>query len=171
MSNKWSKILLFGLIAAILQLLFVNRINFLGVFNPKIYPIFLLLLPKNIKSVYLMLIGFIYGFLLDIFGQTYGIGMASSVMLCFIKPYLFRILYSKREDDELEIRIGIQGLGFILRYLAIGLLIFHIVYFFIELGEFRNIFYILWKSILSTGLGVLLYALFILMFTTNSNRK
>jgi hypothetical protein len=171
MNNKWSKICLFGFMAAVIQLLFINGIVFWGFFNPKIYPIFLLLLPKNIKPIYHLLIGFFYGAAIDYFSQTQGIGMASSVFICFIKPYLFRLLYSKREDDEIEIKTEIQGVPFILRYLFIALICFHLFYFFTELGEIKNIFYIIPKSVLSAGLCVLLYGLYLLMFTANPKKS
>lgn len=163
--------ILFGSLAAIIQLLFINSILIFGNFNPKIYPIFLLLLPKNIKPVYLMLIGFFYGGIIDVFSQTQGFGMAASVFICFLKPYLFRILYSKREDEEVEIKPTIHGVPFILRYLFISLTCFHIVYFFSELMEISNVIYILFKSVLSAGLSVVLYALFLLMFTINPKKK
>lgn len=171
MNNKWTKILLFATIAALIQVLFINGIVFWGLFNPKIYPVFLLLLPKNIKPIYLLFIGFFYGAAIDCYSLTHGFGMASSVFICFIKPYLFRLLYSKREDEEVEIIPRIQGVAFIFRYLYIGLLCFHMFYFFVELGELKNIFYILLKSILSSGLSVLLYGLFLLMFTTNPKKN
>jgi hypothetical protein len=170
MNNKWDKLFLLSILVAVIQLLFINGIVFWGFFNPKIYPIFLLLLPKNIKPIYLLFIGFVYGGVIDSFSQTQGIGMATSVFICFIKPYLFRLLYSKREDDEIEIKTTIQGVPFILRYLFIGLICFHIFYFFAELGEIKNMFYIVSKSVLSAGLSVLLYGLFLLMFTTNSKK-
>lgn len=171
MNNKSTKILLFAVLTILIQLLFINGIVFWGLFNPKIYPIFLLLLPKNIKSIYLLLIGFVFGGLFDYFSLTHGIGMSASVFICFIKPYLFRLMYSKREDEEVEIISRIQGVPFILRYLFVGLLCFHIFYFFVELGEMKNIFYILLKSICSAGLSLLLYSLFLLMFTTNPKKN
>ena len=171
MSSKISKIFLYGFLVALAQLLFINDINFLGYFNPKVYAIFLLLLPKNIKHVTLLFIGFIYGFLIDFTCHTYGIGMASSVFICLIKPYLFRLLYSKREDDELEIKIKVQGFSFIIRYLFIALILFHCFYFFVELGEIRNIFYVIVKSIASSALSILFYVIMTLMLTPNTKRK
>jgi hypothetical protein len=171
MSSKLSKILLYCFVISIAQILFANYINLWGVFNPKIYPIFLLLLPKNLKHVLLMIIGLFYGFFIDMFSLTFGIGMASSVFICFVKPYLFRLVSNKRADDEVEIRTSLQGLPFMLKYLSFGLILFHFFYFFVELGEFRNVFYIALKSVLSSFLSLVLYILYTLMYTTNSFSK
>lgn len=170
MNNKWLNLLIGALLAIFIQVFFLNNVSFYGLFNPKIYPIVLLLLPRNIKPVYLMLIGFLFGAIVDMLCNTYGIGMASSVFICLLKPYIVKLLYNKSEEEEEDISVSIQGSTFVFAYLWIGLIIFHIYYFFVELGEVTNVLYILFKSFLSGTLATAIYGIFYLMYV-NSPKK
>lgn len=171
MTNKWLNYLLKAILAIFLQILILNGISFYGLFSPKIYPIFLLMLPWNIKPLYHMLIGFIFGGIIDLLSNTQGIGMAASVFICFIKPYIFKILYNKTNEDNDEVSIRIQGKTFVFSYLLVGLLLFHLYYFFTELGEISNFFYILFKTILSSLLVLVLYIIFYLIFVSVPRKK
>lgn len=171
MTKKTLNIFFFGLLGFLIQTIFIKNINIFGLINPKIFPIFLLLLPRNIKSIYLMLIGLFYGFIIDVFSASLGINMAASVLICFIKPYILNIIYNKNEDEEPILSSKIQGSNFIFRYLFITLLIYHLTYFFIEIGQFYNFFYTIIKSFFSTILALILYAVFILLFSSKNPKK
>lgn len=171
MKSNWTKLVLNGILVLLIQVVFINNINFWGTFNPKIYPIFLLLFPRVIKPSQFMTLGLIYGFLVDTFSQTYGIGMASSVFICFLRPYIFRILSNRKDEDELEIVNKFKDRAFLIRLLVISLLIFHLTYFVIEMGELYNPFYIIWKAILSAFLAVAFYLLYNVIFRSNYGKK
>lgn len=171
MKNNWSRLITNGLVLFLVQVIFVNNINFMGLFNPKVYCIFLLLFPRIIKPSYFMTIGLVYGFLIDIFSQTYGIGMASSVLICFLRPYIFRILSNRKDEDEMEIIGKFKDSNYLFRYIMIGILIFHLIYFMIEMGELYNPFYIIWKSILSSLLTGVMFVLYRAIFKPKDNKK
>ena len=164
MNRKWTNLVLTGIILIVVQILTSNGISFYGFFNPKIYPIFLLLLPRDLRPAIYMLIGFFYGAIIDILCNTHGFGMASSVFITFIRPYALALIYNKSPQEESDISIKIQGENLVFIYLFIGLILFHLFYFFIELGEIANVFYILLKSILSATLAVILYAIYNMLF-------
>lgn len=163
MNSKWTNLIFIGIVITLLQLFFSNSISFYGLFNPKIYPVFLLLLPRDIKPAFYMLIGFFYGSIIDIFCNTYGFGIASSVFITFIRPYALALIYNKSPEEESEISVKIQGENFVFLYLFIGLVLFHLFYFFVELGEIANVLYISLKSLLSASLAIVLYAIFYMM--------
>jgi hypothetical protein len=171
MSRRWTNLIIIGFSVTVMQIFIGNGLNFYGLFNPKIYPVFLLLLPRNIKPVYTMLIGFFYGALIDMLCNTYGFGIAASVFICFIKSYILQLIYNKSIEEESEISVKVQGENFVLTYLFIGLFLFHLFYFFIELGELANVFYILFKTILSTLLALILYLIFYMLFFSIPKRK
>jgi hypothetical protein len=171
MNKKWANLILTSIVLLVVQLLTTNNITFYGLFNPKFYPIFLLLLPRDIKPVTYMLIGFIYGAIIDILCNTYGFGMASSVFITFIRPYALALIYNKSPQEESEISVRIQGENLVFIYLFIGLLLFHIFYFFIELGEIANVFYILLKSILSSSMAIILYAIYYMLFYNKPKKR
>ena len=171
MSRRWINLIIIGLSVTVMQVLIGSGLNFYGLFNPKMYPVFLLLLPRNIKPVFAMLIGFFYGALIDLLCNTYGFGIAASVFICFIKPYILQLIYNKSIEEESEISVKVQGENFVLTYLFIGLFLFHLFYFFVELGELANIFYILFKTILSALLALILYVIFYMLFFSIPERK
>jgi rod shape-determining protein MreD len=164
MHSKWTNFFLTGIILVLIQLLTTNSISFYGLFNPKIYPIFLLLLPRDLKPAVFMLIGFFYGGLIDILSNTHGFGIASCVFITFIRPYALALIYNKSPQEESEISVKIQGANLVFVYLFIGLILFHIFYFFTELGEIANIFYVLLKSILSSILALIFYSIYYMLF-------
>lgn len=171
MNRKWTNLIITGIVLIVVQLLTTNSISFYGLFNPKIYPIFLLLLPRDIKPAIYMIIGFFYGAIVDVFCNTQGFGMASSVFISFIRPYALALIYNKSPQEESEISIKIQGENLVFIYLFIGLLLFHIFYFFTELGEIANVFYILLKSVLSSTLAIILYAIYYMLFHSMSKKN
>jgi hypothetical protein len=137
----------------------------------KIFPIFFLLFPRSYSTSFLLIIGFLYAFLIDFFSINLGVSILPSVFICFIKPFILKIIYNRDASETPIISVEIQGFKFVLRYLLISLFIFHIVYFFTEVGNFYNIFYIVLKSFLSTILSVLLYGTFMFLFSTHSNKR
>ena len=171
MSRRWINLIIIGFSVTVMQIFIGSGLNFYGLFNPKMYPVFLLLLPRNIQPVFAMLIGFFYGALIDLLCNTYGFGIAASVFICFIKPYILQFIYNKSIEEESEISVKVQGENFVLTYLFIGLFLFHLFYFFIELGELANVFFILFKTILSTLLALILNLIFYMLFFSIPKRK
>lgn len=171
MSTKWANLIFIGIVVSFIQIITANGASFYGLINPKIYPVFLLLLPRDIRPAFYMLIGFMYGAIIDVFCNTYGFGMASSVFITFVRPYALALIYNKSPEEESEISVKIQGENFVFLYLFIGLILFHLFYFFVELGEIANVFYILLKSLLSSSLALVLYAVFYMMVYSIPRRK
>jgi rod shape-determining protein MreD len=169
MSNKWLRIILNGLLLGLVQIVFLNNVNFLGYFNPKIFPLFVLLFPINLKPQYYMSLAAFYGFLVDIFSGTQGIGMASVLILAYIRPYLYRLMTVKKMD-ETEFISKSKDRNFLFKLVMIGLSVFHLVYFTIEMGELYNPFYIIFKTILSTSLAFLFFAIYAIMYVDIDKR-
>jgi hypothetical protein len=170
MKNKISSILFTAFFLFLTQILFVNNINFFGLLNPKLFPIFIILYPRSIPNIYLLIIAFLYAFVIDAFSFTLGVGIFATVLIAFIKPYILKFMQS-RMDEEATLSIALQGKNFIARYLFITLFIFHLVYFFTEIGQFYNIFYIIIKALFSSMLALSLYFIFVFMFVSQSQRR
>jgi hypothetical protein len=118
----------------------------------------------------LLIIAFLYAFVIDAFSFTLGVGIFATVLIAFIKPYILKFMQS-RMDEEATLSIALQGKNFIARYLFITLFIFHLVYFFTEIGQFYNIFYIIIKALFSSMLALSLYFIFVFMFVSQSQRR
>lgn len=67
-----------------LQLLIFNNIEFSGYVNPYVYVMFILILPVSIPSWILLLLGFLTGFVIDVFSGTMGVHTFATVLAGFV---------------------------------------------------------------------------------------
>jgi len=114
-----------------------------------IYIGFLLLLPIEFNRLVLLVLGFIAGFMVDIFYDSLGIHAAASVLLVYIRPYWINFLtpqggYDIGGDPTLK---QMNAVWFI-SYAFPLILIHHFAIFYIE-GGFSLFFFTLVKVILS----------------------
>ena len=154
-----------------IQIIFLNNINIIGLFNPKITPIFILLFSRRIQIIYFLLIALIYGFIVDAFSLTYGINMFCMVFIAFNRKMILKLFYNKSSDEEPVLSIENQGRNLIFRYLFFTMFLYHLVYFFMELGQFNNLFYIVLKSVLSSSLALFIYVMFTMLFSNRNSKK
>lgn len=122
-----------GVFLMMLQVLVLHQIklggtefNYIIIF---IYPIFLMLLPMTTPTWLMLIIGFFYGYCIDVFLDTLGMHTAACVFSVFIRSYLLNIL-----EPQGGYKAGISptrrqmGFPWFLRYTALFLFI-HIFYF------------------------------------------
>ena len=79
-------------VLVLIQVLILNNLLLPGVFNPYIYPLFLLLLPIRMPIWLLLLVGFVAGLTIDLFSNTMGMHAAASVLLCFMRPQVLKLI-------------------------------------------------------------------------------
>ncbi|PKP38968.1 MAG: rod shape-determining protein MreD [Bacteroidetes bacterium HGW-Bacteroidetes-15] len=143
----------FGLfvILILLQLLLFNNIQLSGFINPYIYVLFILVLPYETPGWLLLLLGFLSGFVLDTFMNTFGMHSSATLFMAFMRPIVLNMLTDREDIDKKgSPSMVINGLGWFLRYSIILILLHHFVLFFIESFTFFNFFSTLWRIILST---------------------
>ena len=144
----------------LLQVLVLNNLQLPGVFNPYIYPLFLLLLPLRMPLWLLLLIGFLSGLTMDMFANTMGMHAAASVLLCFMRPQVLKLI-EPSGGYELTDKPTLSHMGFrwFATYASILVVIHHLFFFFLETLEFGQVGFMLLKIILSTALSLLLILL------------
>ena len=157
MNNGFVNKIGFAIFLIFIQIIFLNNINIIGLFNPTITPIFILLFNRKIQIIYFLLIAMVYGFIVDAFSLTYGINMICMLFIAFNRKILLKLIYNKSAEEEPILSMNVQGKNFIFRYLFYTLFLYHLVYFFLELGHINNLLYIVVKTILSTSLAVFIY--------------
>jgi hypothetical protein len=134
----------------LVQVLILNQVQFSGFFNPYIYVLFVLLFPTNSPKYALLILGFILGFVIDVFTNTLGVHSAATVFIAFIRPGILRLI-SNREDD----RGNFPGLkqnspGWFITYVVMMVFIHHFILFYLEVYTFSNFFTTFYRIILST---------------------
>ena len=87
------------LLLLLLQVLVFNHIHIMGYATPMPYVYFLLILPSDTPRWLYILLGFLLGVLIDIFGNTPGMAAATMTAIGLITPLLFN-LFGPRDRDK-----------------------------------------------------------------------
>ncbi|MBK7690870.1 MAG: rod shape-determining protein MreD [Bacteroidetes bacterium] len=142
-------------------------------FIPLIYPLVLLLLPVNTPHWLTMLLGFLTGIVMDIFSNTPGVHAAASVLLGFLRPYLLNLFFQQNIKELGDTIPTLFRMGFrsFFLYILFALLIHHFYYYLIQVWSFKNTFVILYKTLLSTSMSILLIILGQLIFAKKEIRR
>ncbi len=134
-----------------IQVVILNQIYFGGYITPYIYPLFILLLPFDIKGWVLLLAAFFTGLTVDMFSDSLGMHTAATVFMAFMRPGVIRMISIKTDFDQgTEPRIENNGFGWILLYSLLLLFIHHLALFFIEVFRFDELLQIIIRTLLST---------------------
>lgn len=111
------------IILTLLQALFFGRIHLFGVAIPLVYTWFVLRTKRGTSRILLMVLSFILGLAVDIFGNTPGLAATSMTLIACIQPYVLE-LFLRREDAP-NFKPTLHTLGF-LRYLTYALILLSI---------------------------------------------
>jgi rod shape-determining protein MreD len=159
MLKVWIKysIMFVGLV--LFQVLIFNFIQFSGYINPYVYILFVILLPISTPHYAVVLLGFLIGFVVDIFSNTPGIHTSATTFMAFLRPYVFGLI-SGREMDKSDFP-GVKQYGFywFLYYTAILVFLHHIFFFYVEVFTFSHFFQTLIRTILSSFFSIFIIVL------------
>jgi len=158
-----------GLIIA--QTLIFGQLEFGLGLHIMIYPLFLIVLPFDIKPVFLMLIAFAMGIILDAFSNTFGLHASASVLIAYLRPELYR-LFAPREGYDILMKPSVRDLGinWFVSVTGIVILIHHFWFFFLEFFKWSARFSILKNTILSGLITVFIVLAIEILFTKKESR-
>jgi hypothetical protein len=145
------------IILTLIQVLILNNLQLPGVFNPYIYPLFLLLLPIKMPQWILLLVGFAAGLTIDLFSNTMGMHAAASVLLCYMRPQVLKLVEPSGGYEQTDKpSLSYMGFRWFATYASILVVIHHLFFFFLETLEFGQFGFMLLKIVLSTLLSLAL---------------
>lgn len=158
MSDFVRNILRFALLI-IIQVYILNKIPHLHRFiTPYIYFLFILWLPFSVSRLWLLVIGFFCGLILDYFTMTPGLHAAASLLIAYVRPFIINILTPKDTSDfnyrEPSPR-AMQWAPYTV-YIFILTLLHHGYMVFLEWLSFGNFFDFIIKVSASTAISMLL---------------
>ena len=158
-----------GLIIA--QTLIFGQLEFGLGLHIMIYPLFLIVLPFDIKPVFLMLIAFAMGIILDAFSNTFGLHASASVLIAYLRPELYR-LFAPREGYDILMKPSVRDLGinWFVSVTGIVILIHHFWFFFLEFFKWSAWFSILKNTILSGLITIFIVLAIEILFTKKESR-
>ena len=135
----------------LIQILFLNNVQFINYINPLVYLVLIITLPQETEKWFIILYAFLIGILLDIFEGNIGLNSSSLVFIAFISRYLHKIMIPKNSID-IKDNLTLQTLGLkTFSVYAISIIFIHHLFLF-SLETFINngVFFLLLKVFLST---------------------
>lgn len=151
------------LVLLFFQVALFNKIDFLGFVNPYPYVLFILLYPSDGNRSSLMIFSFFMGLLLDMFLNSGGVHAASSLILAYYRPYFFKFSFGlSYEYQTVKImgRLTTERFSF----LAITILIHHLLVFLLEAFSYTLILDVLLKTLSSSVFTLIISILLIYLF-------
>ncbi len=145
------------------QVIIFNNINFLGYLNPYPYILFLLLFPFTSNRSLYIIIAFVTGIIMDMFGDSGGIHTAACLTLAYFRPVALRFAFGVSYEYN-AIRISQASLYERFVYITIMVFIHHLALFFLEVFNISSILYILQKTLFTSIFTILLCILFTILF-------
>ncbi|HEY3403645.1 MAG TPA: Rod shape-determining protein MreD [Ohtaekwangia sp.] len=116
-----------------------------------LYVIYLLSLPVETNPLVLMLIGFVMGFMVDLFYESLGLHAFACVLLMYVRNYWLNSMTPQGGyDSNASPSLALGGLQWFLVYTMPMIFLHHGLLFFLEAGGFSMFWFTLWKVITST---------------------
>lgn len=136
-----------------------------------IYPMFIFLLPFNMRPTNVLFIAFCVGMMVDLFTNSFGLHTSSLVFLAYFRPQLYKLL-EPREGYELGqiATIGEMKRSWFMRAYGVGILVHHLVFFTLEIFKITDIIFILQKTFLSSIFSFVMILLIQLIFFNRAKK-
>lgn len=163
MNSATLNITLRFIVLALVQVLVLNHINFLGYINPYLYILFIILFPINKNRILFLFLSFLLGLTIDIFSDSGGVHAAACVSIAYIRPVILKFSFGSLYDHQ-TIKFGNMEFGSLLGYTSILTIIHHFILFFLEIFNVSKIILILQKTLFSSIFTILLCIIIIFLF-------
>lgn len=155
------------------QIFVFDLIHITGFGKLMVYPLMLMLIPIHIPRVFVLMIGFLLGYILDFVLGTGGLHTFALVFMAFARGLVLKFLepasgYEKNEGfNVLDL-----GMRWFILYVFILILIHQFAFYFVERFSFYNFLHTLRRIATGTVLSTVSITLLTLIFIpTESKRK
>lgn len=147
------------IVLVLVQVLFLNQVQFSGFVNPYIYLLFVMLLPLNAPRYVILVSAFLLGLSVDIFSNTLGIHAFATVFVSYFRPLIIGLITNREEDMEDYPGLVQNGFTWFLYYTILMVVLHHSVLFFVEVFSFSNFFGTLYRALLSSIFSIFVIVL------------
>jgi len=121
-----------ALLLLAIQVLVLDQVHPWGYGAPLLCPLIVITLPLGTSRTEALLWGFGTGFIADIFAGTSGISSAALTFIAFLQPPLLELMVPRDSEEELRPSFSTMGRWNYLQFIAILLLLHHLVWFALE---------------------------------------
>ena len=149
---------------SLVQVIIFSQIHLFGYATAHIYIIFLLKLPRFTTHNEMLIWAFLFGLIVDIFGNTPGINACAATAMAFARNSLLDAFTQKGTADDFTPSIHTIGWSGYAIYSILNLLVFYTVLYLLELFTIQYPITLL-ASVLGSTLLTMLFTLVIECFT------
>ncbi len=155
------------IILVLVQVLLLNNINFLGYINPYLYILFILTFPFNGNKSLLIVLSFLLGLTIDLFGDSGGVHAAACVVIAYLRPVILKFSFGVSYEYN---SIKINNVEFVQRLIYVGIMVLlhHIVLFSMEIFNTNHIILVLKSTLISGIFSIILIMSSISIFSKKS---
>lgn len=145
------------ILLVLIQVLVFNQLNFFGFINPMVYILFLYWYPIKEKRSAFIILSFLLGLAIDFFSDTMALHAASTVTIAYLRPAIMRFVFGVNLEFQ-SFRLNNSTRAQQITFLALLIIVHHLVYFTLEIFSLANFLLVLRKT-LSIGLATLILCL------------
>lgn len=139
------------------QVMILNNVHLHGLFNPYIYPLFILLLPIEMPAGLVLIIGFFSGLVIDLYSNSLGMHAAATTVVAFLRPYMINLLRpAAGYQPEDKPTIASMGFFWFIIYAAVLVFMHHLVFFMLETLSFNQFLFVVSKIAVSAAVSLAL---------------
>jgi len=154
--------LVWAIVLVLLQPLVFNHIHLFGYATPLPYVYALLILPSTTPRWLYVVLGFVLGFVVDFFSNTFGMAAAATTFAGLCTPFLLKFFGPKDFDPDNLLLPSFESLETknFLFYAAALLFVHACVFFTLEAMTFNHFSGLIFNMFGSTALSLLFVSLF-----------
>ncbi len=150
-------------ILVIVQVFFLNHINFLGYLNPYVYILFILLAPITIHKSAFLFFSFLLGLTIDIFGDSGGVHAGACLVIAYMRPLFLRYSFGLSYEFQ-TVKLSKVRFGERLAYVFLLVVTHHFVLFLLEIFNFSHFLLTLKKTLFTSIFSIIVMLLVLVLF-------
>ncbi len=160
------------LTAFALQLFVFDPMHVWMYMNPLVYAAFVILLPVNMMSVAVLLLGLLAGVVMDFFSGMGGLHTVVTLFTAYIRQYVMIFTLGKEyADDGGMPSVKLLGVDKFMRYASVMVVAHCLLYFTLEALTWRYFYIVILKTVVSGAVTLLFVWLISLLFTVRTRKK
>lgn len=150
----------------ILQIFLIDNISLGLYFHPLIYVAFVIMLPLDMKHIWVMLLSASMGFVIDMLTGMGGLNIIAATAVGFMRPVLLNaaIGHNTSADDTMPALHRMQPKS-LLWYIILMIVVHSLIYFFLEAMSLSNLHHTALRMVISDMVAVGLVWYMIKLFT------
>ena len=168
MNTIYINIALRFIVLILAQGLVFNKFDFLGVYDPYISVVFILIFPVKISRISFLIISFFFGLSLDYFSNSLGLNTTAFITIAYLKPSIMNFVFGNFYDPYgvkmIKHYIIESTIYQKILYVFIIIFLHHLIIFSLESFSIDQILIVFKKTIYSSFLSFIFCFSFIYLF-------